>query len=465
VPRLFRALTFLLLATTLAFAASQPAAGLARADAPWLTLDSITQSAPAQAQPGPIVRQSFNHLVDYFVVPPESGIVLNGGLDAAEEQLQAKGIGHALTERPAWTNNRNADWALFLEAYDTIAQKAGAALPREELDRAVVSGMAQAMHEGHTYYMSPEHFRDTVAQLTNRESFVGIGVALTQDRAVSEVFEGSPAEAAGVLVGDEIVLVNGESIEGLAPNELSLKIRGEAGTTVTIGVRRDGQSDLISLTITRAQIARDWVQARVLDGQYRLSAVADVPGELRCEAFVATSDDRFSAAQVNGLVIDLRYNGGGSVDTGQDVASLFLAENTPLYQRVDRRGGERTVTTWGQRWDRDVPIAVLTNAYSGSMSEILAAALQETGVAKVFGTKTAGVVSAAIHLPLADGSGLSVTVQLIKSGQGRALDVIGLAPDEVIELDTEQLRRGQDNQLEAALTYVQQQSTARTSGQ
>lgn len=464
-PRFLRALTLFVLATTLAVAVAQPAAGLTRADAPWLAFGQTAHAAPAQVQPGPIVRQAFDLLMDRFVVPPESGAVLNGGLDAAEEYLQAKGIGHALPERPAWTNDRSADWPLFLAAYDTIAQKAGSAIPRADLDQAAVAGMARALREGHTYYMSPDDFRDTLAQLNNRESFVGIGVVMTQDRAVTEVIENSPAEAAGLRIGDEIVVVNGESIEGLPVNEASAKIRGEEGTTVDLGIRREGVATVIPFTITRAPISRDWVNARVLDGNVGYLQLRTFPVNSDAMRSLNRAMNRFSEAKVNALVIDLRNNGGGSVDTGQDVASLFLAEHTPIYQRLDRRGGEATVRTWGERWDRDVPIAVLTNQNSGSMAEILAAALQETGVARVFGTKTAGVVSATVFHPLSDGSGLAVTVQLIKTGQGRVLNEIGLEPDQVVEIDAEELRRGRDNQLEAAVSYLRDEIAARANVQ
>lgn len=463
-PRLFRALTFFLLATTLAFTAAQPAAGLARADAPWLTLDSLTQSAPAQAQPGPIVRQSFDLLMDRFVVPPESGVVLNGGLDAAEEYLQAKGIGHALPERPVWTNDRNADWRLFLEAYDTIAQKAGAAIPRADLDRVAVSGMAESFNEGHTYFLPPELFREAQAQLTNQYRYAGIGVTMNRDLVVTEVFEGSPAEASGVQVGDQLVAVEGESVEGMTTAETSTRVRGETGTQVTISLRREGVAEPVSLTLTRAQISMDWVRTRVLDGNVGYLRIRTFPGPEALPLF-RRAMDRLSAANVSALIIDVRGNGGGSVTTGEEVASQFLPDGTPIYQQIDRRERGRTGVAWGGDWGRDVPIAVLTDGGSGSMSEILAAALQENGIARVFGTKTAGVVAGTTFHPLSDGSGLSVTFLIIKSGQGRVLNDVGLQPDEVVELDTEQLRLGRDNQLEAALTYVQQQSATRTGSQ
>ena len=461
-PRILRALTFFLLAMTLV--AAPPAAGRALAEAPWTALESIARAAPAQAAPGPIVKQSFDLLMDRFVIPPESGAVLNGGLDGAEDYLQAKGVGHALLERPEWTNRRSADWALFLEAYDTIAQKAGATIPRADLDRAVVAGMAESFNEGHTYYLPPEAFREARAQLTNQYRYAGIGVSMNRELVVTEVFEGSPAEAGGLRVGDQLVAVDGESVEGLTTTETSTKVRGEAGTPVTISVRRSGGPDPVSLTMTRAQISMDWVRSRILDGNVGYLRIRAFPGPEALPLFRRAMDN-LAAANVTALIIDLRGNGGGSVTTGEEVASQFLPDGTPIYQQLDRRDRGRTGMAWGGTWDRDVPIAVLTDGGSGSMAEILAAALQENGVAKVFGVKTAGVVAGTTFHPLADGSGLSVTFLIIKSGQGRILNDVGLQPDQVVELDAEQLRQGHDNQLEVALTYVQAESAARMSGQ
>ena len=104
--------------------------------------------------------------------------------------------------------------------------------------------------------------------------------------------------------------------------------------------------------------------------------------------------DRFAEANIRALIIDVRGNPGGSVATGEEILSRLLPDDKPLYRQVERRSGERTVSTWGDYWGRDIPIAVLVNGASGSMSEILAAALQENGAARVIGTKTAGAVAA-----------------------------------------------------------------------
>jgi carboxyl-terminal processing protease len=258
-----------------------------------------------------------------------------------------------------------------------------------------------------------------------------------------------------VRPGDHLIAVNGESVEGATTTETSSKVRGEVGTPVTLTFERGGEPAPVVKTMIRAIISIQWLQAKILDGRIgylKLNVFANPEAlPLFNEAM-----QKFIDADVRALIVDVRNNGGGAVATGQEVASRLIPEDRPLFRQVDRRHGERTVTSWGDYWHRDIPMAILTNENSASMSEILASALQENEVARVFGVKTAGAVAAGVPYPLADGSGLLVTVQTITSGKGKVLNEVGLEPDEVVPLDTDQFRQGKDNQLEAALSYLRE---------
>lgn len=466
VARAYRLVTLLLL-MTLGLAALQPAVARASAVGGSGVLDAVehlTQTISPEdmqqggAQPGPIVRQAFDLLMDRFVIPPKSGDVLNGALDGAHHYLESKGVPDPLAERPAFTGVRNQDWRLFQPAYQAMRGALGDKGTAEILDRAMVDGMARSFNEAHTYYMPPEVYRQQMAELQNRNRYSGVGIQMSQELVITDVFEGSPAEGAGLQIGDQLIGVNGENIEGMTSADVSTRVRGEAGTQVTLSVRRAGES--VTKTMTRATIAYEWLRARILDGgigylQIRQFAIPDAL-PLFNEAMA-----KFAAADIKGLIIDVRGNPGGAVQTGEEIASRLMPEGKPIYQQVDRRGGERTVSTWGEYWNRDIPIAILTNGGSGSMSEILAAALQENGAARVIGTKTAGAVAAGVPIPLADGSGLLVTVQMINTPSGKVINVVGLEPDQVVELDATQFRAGKDTQLEAALGYVREQMAAR----
>jgi carboxyl-terminal processing protease len=462
VPRAFRPLTLLLI-FTFVLALAQPS--LARASTlPFVaSAESVSQTS-GRTQPGPIVRQAFDLLMDRFVIPPKSGSLLNGGLDSAHFFLEKRNVADPLAERPEFTGDRREDWRLFLPAYEKVARALGNKAPREELDRAMVDGMAQSLHEAHTYFMPPEIFSQQMAELQNRSRYAGVGIQMSPDLIITDVFEGSPAEAAGLQIGDQLIAVNGESIEGLNSAETSTKVRGEAGTPVTLTLKRQGVAEPVVKTMTRATISIEWLRAKILDGgigylQIRQFAIPDAL------PLFNKAMDRFADANIKALIIDVRNNPGGSVATGEEILSRLLPDDKPLYRQVERRSGERTVSTWGDYWGRDIPIAVLANGGSGSMSEIMAAALQENGAARVIGTKTAGAVAAGVPVPLADGSGLLVTVQTITTPSGKVINEVGLEPDQTVELDPALFRVGKDTQLEAAVGYAREQAAARSSRQ
>jgi carboxyl-terminal processing protease len=463
VPRAFRLLTLLFIATFVLALVQQPSPARA-GTLPIVTSAETVSQTSGRVQPGPIVRQAFDLLMDRFVIPPKSGDLLNGGLDNAHHFLEKQQVADPLAERPPFTGDRREDWRLFLPAYEKVARALGNKTPREELDRALVDGMAQSLKEAHTYFMPPDIFSQQMAELQNRNRYAGVGIQMSQDLIITDVFEGSPAEAAGLLPGDQLIAVNGESIEGMTSAETSTRVRGEPGTPVTLTLRRGGVAEPVVKTITRATISIDWMRAKILDngiGYIQIRQFA-IPDSL---PLFNKAMDRFAEANIRALIIDVRGNPGGSVATGEEILSRLLPDDKPLYRQVERRTGERTVSTWGDYWGRDIPIAVLVNGASGSMSEILAAALQENGAARVFGTKTAGAVAAGVPVPLADGSGLLVTVQMITTPSGKVINEVGLEPDQVVELDPALFRVGKDTQLEAAVGYVRDEAASRGSRQ
>ncbi|HYU20486.1 MAG TPA: S41 family peptidase [Chloroflexota bacterium] len=452
-PRILRPFALVLL-FVLAVLAVQPAVAYGGAEP-----RRVGVAAAPDTEPGPIVKQAFDLLTDRFVYPPNSADMLNGAWDQGLAALKEKGAEGLPEGRPELGNKRDEDWRAFFNAYVQLARAARGKLEKTDLDRAIVRGMASALNEGHTYYLTPDDFRQAQAQLLNRQRYGGVGVSVNEEKRIIEVFEGSPAEAAGLRAGDQFVAVDGKSVEALTAADTSALIRGEPGTPVELTIRRDGTAEPISYRLVRAQVRVDWVSHRVLDNAVGYLRLRSFPTPEAMASF-QMAIERFQEADVRALVLDVRGNGGGSVDTGIQVLSRFIRDG-PLFQRINRRGGERTVTAFGDYWDRDIPIAVLVDGVSASMSEILAAALKENGVARVIGTRTAGVVAGTNIFPLLDGSGLAVTGEIIKSGRGNPLNGVGVEPDQTVELDPKELRTGHDTQLDAALQYVRQQAAER----
>jgi carboxyl-terminal processing protease len=451
--RYTKQLALVLLLICAVTAVVQPPSAAASAGPRWLG------AAAAPDRPGQVVKQAFDLLMDRYVIPPGSAVLLNGGWEAAVAALKEREVRNLPEARLELSDDRAADWRTFADRYPRLAAAAEGKLEQEWLDRAIIDGMARSLDEGHTYYLTPEAYRRSQQEVRNNNRFVGVGVVFNRDLIVTEVIEGGPADAGGVRAGDQVLEVNGESIEGVPFQEVSPKIRGDAGTPVELTLRRQGVAEPIRLSLVRREIRIEWVSHKILEDGIGYLRLRNFPLPQALGVFRQTME-RFDEADIRGLVIDVRGNPGGAVDTGVEVASRFV-RNGPLYQQVDRRGGQRTVTAFGDFWKRDVPIAILVDSGSGSMSEILASALQENGVGYVIGVRTAGVVAAAIPMPLEDGSGLSVTVQIINSGQGKVLNKVGVEPDRVVELDPASYRNGRDNQLEAAVGYVLEEAANR----
>jgi C-terminal processing protease CtpA/Prc len=198
------------------------------------------------------------------------------------------------------------------------------------------------------------------------------------------------------------------------------------------------------------------------------SRVMDDVGYLRIQDFpipalyddVLTELNHFNDLALKGLILDLRANSGGRTDVGSRVASLFLERDTPIYTSTTRRGQttERRATPPNQIWTR--PVTVLIDGGTASMGEILAASLQEQGIAQLVGETTAGAVAGSIVVPLSNGAALQVTTVRIDTGLGQVLNNIGVVPDLPIEVAPETLRSGLDPQLDVAMSVLRAEINA-----
>jgi carboxyl-terminal processing protease len=227
-------------------------------------------------------------------------------------------------------------------------------------------------------------------------------------------------------------------------------IRGADGTEVTLGVRSVGQSTAHDVRITRAAVTQPAVQSRLVDGV----------GHLRIREFPAGTADSvraelqdFARAGVLGWVIDLRGNRGGDIDEMVSVASLFVGERTVGIQ-VDRARRQAPMRGTGPAVPQQPSAIALVDGDTGSGAEVLAAALQEYGVATILGTKTAGKVGLATRSQLRDGSVVQLTNRRVLSPSGAPLNDAGVQPDVVVEAGIDDWVQGRDPQLERAVAQL-----------
>ena len=269
--------------------------------------------------------------------------------------------------------------------------------------------------------------------------YAGIGCQLLADPeskliTVTRVFKGSPAETAGIRAGDKIVYVNDVYYTAYEMDEAVSVMRGTPGESVKVTVLRDLET--IDFDVMREDININYVEYEILDGNIGYVMVFDFLGDAY-EGF-AEAINAFQEADVSGMIIDLRNNGGGLVDTCVKMADLILPEGVVVSMK-DKDGNVTEEKIDDEYYD--VPMAVLVNGYSASASEILAGAIRDNHAGLLVGTKTFGKGVVQSSLEFADGSGMKVTTARYYTPSGECIHEIGIEPDVEVELDEDAVTR------------------------
>jgi carboxyl-terminal processing protease len=251
-----------------------------------------------------------------------------------------------------------------------------------------------------------------------------------------------------------VLAIDGEPATELAAADAAQIIRGEAGTVVTLTIMRSTpEQTVMDIEIVRGSVRIPPLEARTIgDGDIAYLHIQTFP-QMSLADDVATELQAFKERGLKALALDLRGNSGGRLDVGTQIAEMFLPEGTTIYRQTTRRG-QVTTKTSSSRAGWSGPLVVLVDEATASMGEILAAAIQEYGVARVVGTTSSGSVAGSIVFPLSDGAAVQITTLRIDSGKGRVLNNIGVQPDIEIELTPDQVLAGQDPQLDAALAEL-----------
>lgn len=328
----------------------------------------------------------------------------------------------------------------------------------EMLESAAV-GLIAGIGDVYSVYYTKEDM-EAFNEETEGE-YAGIGCQLLADPTdqmitVTRVFKGSPAEEAGMRSGDKIVYVNDVYYSAYEMDAAVDVMRGTPGEDVKVTVLRG--LDTVDFNITRKVVNINYVEYEILDGNIGYVMVYDFLGDA-VEGF-RTALDAFQAANVTGMIIDLRNNGGGLLDASVEMADMILPEGTVVSIR-DKNGAEEAFTIDSEYYD--VPMVVLVNGYSASASEILSGAISDTGEGTLVGTRTfgKGVVQSVIDFP--DGSGLKVTTARYFTPSGECIHGVGIEPDVEVELDEDVVTRyglnnlphEQDAQLQKAIELIQ----------
>jgi carboxyl-terminal processing protease len=320
--------------------------------------------------------------------------------------------------------------------------------------QGAIRGMLAALGDPHSNYMTPDEYKIATTDLSGELEGIGAYVEGAGDylRIVSP-FPGSPAEKAGLKPRDLIVKVDGEDVGGLGESQIISRVRGPAGSTVHLSIQREGSAGLLEFDVTRAKITIPSVESKMLDGQIAYVKINDfgekTPGEL------TTTLKSVMAQKPVGLVLDLRGNPGGYVDTAIAVASQFISKGVLMRERFND-GTENTLEANPGGLATDIPMAVLVNKGSASASEIVAGAIQDYGRGKVVGETSYGKGSEQRLSPLQNNSGVvRITVARWLTPKGRTIQKIGITPDVPVTLTDADAAAQRDPQLDAAVNLLQ----------
>jgi carboxyl-terminal processing protease len=320
------------------------------------------------------------------------------------------------------------------QAYEAIISSAVDAPSAEAIARGAVKGMIGALKnsdDAYAYFYSPRAYRDFQQLTTGKFSGIGVWLKIKDEQLeIVSVLPGTPALAAGLKRGDVIAEVDGKTLGGLTPAESDAAvnlIKGPEGTKVSLEVKRGAQT--LSFDITRAEIVLPNLTSRITEdglGYIQLLGFARDAGE-QVRAEVKELTDKGA----EGIILDLRDNGGGLFPEAISVSSVFI-EDGPVV--IYRDGGEEDVTydAEGSAFE-DLPLVVLVNEGTASASEIVAGALQDRDRAVVVGVQTYGKGSVQEVVPLPDDSAFKLTTAAYLTPSGRDINGKGIAPDVKVE--------------------------------
>ncbi|MBT3835463.1 PDZ domain-containing protein [Candidatus Peribacteria bacterium] len=371
-----------------------------------------------------------------------------------EAKFALSGSGVTFLEDPEEEVDLSIMWTVWrlLDKYYVDPEE----LSIDQMRFGAVSGLVSSMGDPYSAFMTPKESTDFHQALGDSE-FGGIGAELTVRSGqivVVAPLRGTPAAQSGLRPMDIILEVDSVSVEGMDLHAVVDLIRGEKGTDVILNIFRPSETKKMDISITRDQILVPSVEYEIIEtgtgsvGYIALNKFGDETVQDSREAL-----NSFENKDIAGILLDLRFNGGGYLDGAIDIASFFL--QTEKILSVHRRGEEiESHFAYGSPITPDMPVVVLINEGSASASEIVAGALQDHSRAKVVGASSFGKGTVQEVMDLPGGSSLRVTVAKWKTPGGRDIGKEGIEPDLMVDMTVDDIAEGLDPQKEAAMRLL-----------
>jgi len=343
-----------------------------------------------------------------------------------------------------------------VDTYYAIVDNYYGELDENALIDGAINGMVSSVGDSYTSYTDSDNTAEFDETINGSYEGIGCSIATYYDGSivVISVFEGSPAEKAGLLVGDIVTKVDGVSYEGKTSNDLSSYVKDSGKDKVVLTVIREEKEEDITINLSKVEIP--YIYSEMIEKNDKKIGYIDI------SLFSSTSYKQFKEKlekleeeEIDGLVIDVRDNNGGYLTSVTDICNLFLEKGKIIYQLEDSSGVEKKKDTTKEK--REYSVAVIINKGSASASEILASAIKESYGGFVVGTNSYGKGTVQQTKKLLDGSMIKYTTQKWLTPLGNYINEIGVEPTNVVDLSEDYfktLSMESDNQLQEALDLV-----------
>ncbi|MBU6431384.1 MAG: S41 family peptidase [Patescibacteria group bacterium] len=413
-------------------------------------------------------------------------VLLSGGLFSLGLYLGFK-INSDHIDRPESLVNTEpeiaskVDFAPFWKAWKTLDEKfvstkkkisasaatssaSAAALTDQDKVWGAIEGLTNSLGDPYTIFFPPEESKSFETEISGNFEGVGMEIGSKNDFiTVVAPLKGNPAQRAGILPGDKILAIDGQSTVNMSVDKAVKLIRGKVGTKVKITAAREGKKEPLEFELTREVINIPTVDVEIKNGQIAGGKTADGAFVIKLYNFYSTSPDLFRSALrkfiesgSDKLILDLRGNPGGYLEAAVDMASWFL----PLGKVVVSEDFGKNIPSQIYRsrgyniFNGNLKMAILVDGGSASASEILAGALKEQGIAKLVGTKTFGKGSVQEVVKITPDTSLKVTVARWLTPLGNSISENGLTPDFEVKLTQEDFAKGKDYQMDKAIEIL-----------
>lgn len=363
---------------------------------------------------------------------------------------------NALLNGATQISDKNVDLSLLFNVWNILKEKSIHYDENVDQDKVygAIAGLTASLGDPYTEFMPPKEAKSFTESITG--SFEGIGAEIGIKDSVLTIIaplKNSPAQKAGLKSGDMVLKINDVVTTDLSVNEAITRIRGKKGTNVVLDIYREGAKDTQKITVVRDTIVVPTTESETISGVFVIhvynfgnNVTADFVKDL----------DNFQKSGLNYLVIDLRGNPGGYLESAVDIASYFIPEGKTVVSEDFVKQNKKSVhMSYGYNKLKVMPkVVVLVDAGSASASEILAGALHDNGIAKIVGVKTYGKGSVQELINMKGGTSLKVTVARWLTPKGITIDKNGIAPDVEVKKVEDVKNPKKDNQLEKAIEVV-----------